>query len=125
MTGFDVSDVYEFALGFGKAADDVFDKMHPVVRRGALNIKKDLQAEAQGHPHTPYLPAAISYDTRALKNQILAEIGPDKDKVGGAIANVVYFGTSKNPAVLDINGPLDREEPKFLKAIEDALEDLL
>jgi hypothetical protein len=125
MTEFDVSDVYEFALGLDKAAGDVFDKMYPVVRRGALNVKKDLQSEAQGHPHTPYLPAAISYDTKATKSQISAEIGPDKDKTGGAIANVVYFGTAKNAPVLDINGPLDREEPKFLKAIEDAIEGLL
>lgn len=125
MTDFDISEVYEFALRFDQAADDVFDKMHPVVRRGALNIKKELQADASGHPHTPYLAAAISYDTKALKSGIRAEIGPDKDKRGGAIANIVYFGTSKNTASLDINGPLDREEPKFIKAIEDAIEDLL
>lgn len=125
MTNFDVSEVYEFALGIGKAAGDVPAAMRPVVSKGALNIKKDLQAEAQGHPHTPYLPAAINYDVRSTKSEIGAEIGPDKDKTGGAIANIVYFGTSKNPAVLDINGPLDREEPKFVKAIEDAIEDLL
>lgn len=125
MSEFDVSDVYEFALGLDKSAGDVFGKMRPVVSKGALNIKKDLQQDAQGHPHTAYLPAAISYDTKATKSVISAEIGPDKDKPGGAIANVVYFGTSKNAAVLDINGPLDREEPKFLKAIEDVIGDLL
>lgn len=125
MTDFDVSDVYEFALGLDKAADDVFDKMRPVVARGAFNIKKDMQADAQGHPHSPAFPAAISYDTKALRNQISAEIGPDKAKKQGALGNILYFGTAKNSAVLDINGPLDREEPKFLKAIEDAIEDLL
>lgn len=125
MTEFDVSDVYEFALGLDKSASDVFDTMRPVVQKGALNIKEDLQADASGHPHFPYLPAAISYDTTATKSEIHAEIGPDKDKRGGAIANVVYFGTSKNTAVLDINGPLDREEPRFIKAVEGAIEDLL
>lgn len=125
MTEFDVSDVYEFALGLNKTAGDVADTMRPVVSRGALNIKKDLQADAQGHPHSPAFPSAISYDTTATKSEIRAEIGPDKDKAQGALGNILYFGTSKNPAVLDINGPLDREEPKFLKAIEDAIEDLL
>ena len=125
MTEFDVSDVYEFALGLDKTADDVFDRLRPVVSKGALNIKKDLQQDAQGHPHAPAFPSAISYDTKATKSQISAEIGPDKDKKQGALGNILYFGTSKNPAVLDINGPLDREEPKFIKAIEGAIEDLL
>lgn len=125
MTEFDVSDVYEFALGLDKSADDVFDTMRPVVQKGALNIKKDLQAEATGHARFRYLPAAISYDTTATQSEIRAEIGPDKDKRGGAIANILYFGTANNAAVLDINGPLDREEPKYIKAVEDAIEDLL
>jgi hypothetical protein len=125
VSEFDVSDVYEFALGLDKTADDVFKKLRPVVSKGALNIKRDMQADARGHPHTRYLPAAINYDTKSTRSTISAEIGPDKDKPGGAIANIVYFGTSKNAAVLDINGPLDREEPKFLKAIEDVIEDLL
>lgn len=125
MSEFDVSEVYEFALGLGKSADDVFETMRPVVARGAFNIKKDMQADAQGHPHSPAFPSAISYDTKALRGQISAEIGPDKDKRQGALGNILYFGTSKNPAVLDINGPLDTEEPKFIKAIEDAIEDLL
>lgn len=125
MSEFDVSEVYEFALGLDKAADDVFDKMRPVVAKGALNIKRDLQADAQGHPHFPAFPASISYETKALRNEISAEIGPDKDKRQGALGNILYFGTSKNPAVLDINGPLDREEPRLVKAIEDAIEDLL
>ena len=125
MTEFDVSDVYEFALGLDKSTSDVINTMRPVVQKGALNIKKDMQVDASGHPHFPYLPAAINYDTTATNSEIRAEIGPDKDKRGGAIANVLYFGTSKNAAVLDINGPLDSEEPKYLKAIENAIEDLL
>jgi hypothetical protein len=125
VTEFDVSEVYEFALGLGKTADDVADKMRPVVSKGALNIKRDLQTEARGHPHFPAFPNAISYDTASTQSEISAEIGPDKDKRQGALGNILYFGTSKNPAVLDINGPLDREEPKFLKAVENAIEDLL
>ena len=125
MTEFDVSDVYEFALGLDKSLGDVSKTMRPVVQRGAQNIKNDLQDDASDHPRFRYLPAAISYDTTVTKAEIRAEIGPDKDKRGGAIANLLYFGTSKTGAVLDINGPLDREEPKFLKAIEDAIEDLL
>jgi hypothetical protein len=125
VTEFDVSDVYEFALSLEKSADDVVDTMRPVVAKGALNIKKDMQADAEGHPHSPAFPAAISYDTKVLRDEISAEIGPDKTKRQGALGNILYFGTSKNPAVLDINGPLDTEEPKFIKAIEDAIEDLL
>lgn len=125
MTEFDVSDVYEFALGLDKDASDVEKSMRPVLQKGALNIKTEMQEQASGHPRFRYLPAAISYDTTVTRSEIRAEIGPDKDKRGGAIANLLYFGTSKHGAVLDINGPLDHEEPRFIKAIENAIEDLL
>ena len=125
MTEFDVSDVYEFALGMDKSAADVERTMRPVVQRGALNIKREMQDDASGHPRFPSFPSSISYDTKANKSEISAEIGPDKDKRQGALGNILYFGTSKNAAALDINGPLDREEPKFVQAIENAIEDLL
>lgn len=125
MTEFDVSEVYEFALGLDKSAADVERRMRPVVSRGALNIKRGLQEDASGHPRFPSFPASISYDTKSNRSEISAEIGPDKDKRQGALGNILYFGTSKNAATLDINGPLDREEPKFIQAIEDAIEDLL
>jgi hypothetical protein len=123
VTEFDVSDVYEFASGLDKG--DVQKTMRPVVKRGAQNIKNDLQKDAQGHPRFPAFPASIGYDIAYEPGEISAEIGPDKEKRQGALGNILYFGTSNNPAALDINGPLDREEPKFLQAIEDAIEDLL
>jgi hypothetical protein len=125
MTEFDVTGLREFELALGKTADDVFATFRPVVQRGAQNIKTDLQLDAEGHPHAPHFPAAISYDTTVTRDGIRAEIGPDKDKRQGALGNILYFGTAKNPAVLDINGPLDGEEPRFTKAIDDALGDLL
>lgn len=125
MTEFDVSEIREFELALGKTADDVHKVMRPVVSRGALNIKRDMQADAQGHPKSKHFPRAITYDTVDNKSEIRAEIGPDKDKPQGALGNLLYFGSSKNAPVLDINGPLDREEPKFLKAIDDALEGLI
>jgi hypothetical protein len=125
MTEFDVSDIRGLEEDMGKAVGDMLGKLRPVVQRGALNIKKDLQSEARGHPHFPHFPQAISYDTTETKSEVRAEIGPDKDKRQGALGNLLYFGSSKNPAVLDINGPLDREEPKFVKAVGDVIEDLL
>jgi hypothetical protein len=125
VTEFDASDVHKFAAELGAAAGDVPKKMRPVVQRGALNIKKQMQAEASGHRRFPAFPASISYDTQSSRSEISAEIGPDKDKRQGALGNILYFGTVKNTAVLNINAPLDNEEPKFLKAIEDAIEGLL
>jgi hypothetical protein len=37
----------------------------------------------------------------------------------------LYFGTSKNAPVLDINGPLHKEEPRLADFIADAAEDIL
>lgn len=125
MTEWDTSEIREIELALGKTADDLLKAGRPVVQKGALNIKRDLQKDAQGHPHAPHFPRAITYDTAETKSELRAEIGPDKGRPQGALGNILYFGTSKNAAVLDINGPLDREEPKFIKAVEDAIEDLL
>jgi len=125
MSEWDTSEVREIELALGKTADDLLKGLRPVVQRGALNIKRDLQQEARGHPHAPHFPRAITADTTETRSEVRAEIGPDKDKTQGALGNILYFGTSKNGPVLDINGPLDREEPKFVKAVEDVIEGLL
>lgn len=98
-------------------------KFRKVVERGAVNVKTGMRADASGHPTFRYFPRSISYDV--TDGGLGAEIGPDKDLVQGALGNIVYFGTSKNAPVLDINGPLNKEQPRFVDALADVAEDIL
>ena len=93
-----------------------------VVEKGALNIKNGLRADAAGHPTYRYFPTSISYD---MTGEFSAEIGPDKDRVQGALGNILYFGTSKNGPQLDLEGPLHRETQRTVDYIADVAEDIL
>jgi hypothetical protein len=93
-----------------------------VVEKGALNIKNGLRADATGHPTYRYFPTSISYD---MTGEFSAEIGPDKERVQGALGNIIYFGTSKSAPQLNLEGPLSREIPRFEDAIADVAEDIL
>lgn len=104
-------------------AEAVRKKVPPVVRKGALNIKNDMRQDASGHPTYRYFPRSITYDE--IKDGLGAEIGPDKSLVQGALGNLLYFGRSNTAGVLNINPPLDKEAPRFERALADVAEDIL
>lgn len=104
-------------------AEEVRKKVPPVVRKGALNIKNDMRRDASGHPTYRYFPLSITYDE--IKNGLGAEIGPDKDLVQGPLGNLLYFGKEKTSGVINISPPLDKEAPRFERALADVAEDIL
>jgi len=92
-----------------------------VTRRAAQNIKTGLAADAENDGHYPDFADAITYERKfSSLTSIDYEIGPDKDRRQGALGNILYFGTSKNAPVLSLDGPVQAEEPNFLRALRDA-----
>lgn len=109
--GFDLTDVRTLSTDLGKIADSVVPEARKVIQRGALNIKKDMQREAQGVEHAPALPGDISYETHEQRGGIVAEIGPTRGDVGSLA--LLYFGNSKAaPRLPDPVHALEREAPK-------------
>lgn len=102
---------------------EVEPKVRKVVARGALNVKNTMRDEAQSGGSYRHFHRSISYD---LENGgMAAEIGPDKGRIQGALGNILYFGTSKNAPQLDIMSGLNREAPRFERALIDVVEDIL
>jgi hypothetical protein len=93
-----------------------------VVEKGALNIKTDWRAAASGMQHLPQYPYSIGYDRVYAPGLVGAEIGPDKNKRQGPLGNIDEFGTSKQPGHLRGAAALAAEEPRFVSALEDAIE---
>lgn len=91
-----------------------------VVAKGAHNVKNQMSAEAENSGHYRHFSRTFSYDLK--RGGMEAEIGPDPDKTQGPLDNILYFGTSKSAAVLDIESALRQEAPKFEKHIADAVE---
>lgn len=122
---FDVSELQRLAADLEAAGAALAEKVRPVVQRGALNIKTQMQAELSESRHFKGITSSVTYDTVVSPTGIEAQVGPDKNR-GGALANVAYFGTSRGGGTVpDPQGALDAETPRFLKALGDAMEDLL
>lgn len=125
MTEFDMSDVLALSADLGKIAGKSVPPLIAAVERSAAAIEAGMRSGAGGHAHLPQFPASITHDVKVRVGGIEAEIGPDKGLPQGPLGNIVYFGTSKNGPVADINGPLDAEAPEFEKAVGDAAGKLL
>ena len=120
---FDGREVRELSLDLSKAPDRVLPEVKKSISRGALNIKNDLVRDARSDGSYRHFHRSISYDL--IRDDLEAEIGPDKTRVQGALGNILYFGTSKNAPVLGLDGPLDGEAPWFEAALPRIVGDIL
>jgi hypothetical protein len=93
-----------------------------IVQKGSLNIKNEARQFASGIAHAPQYPDSITYETHDRLWGAEGIIGPDKGRPQGALGNILEYGTSKNAPLTHLAPALDREEPGFVKALEDAAE---
>ncbi|MFJ5973514.1 hypothetical protein [Streptomyces sp. NPDC093060] len=113
---FDMSDVRRLQRHLARSIPLVRRDMRAVVRRGAVNIKKDWQSNARSTApkHAPAYPSSIGFDAASYGPDIyMAIIGPDKGGPQGALGNLLEYGSAKNPPHRDGGRALDDEEPRF------------
>jgi len=94
----------------------------PVVSKGALNVKKTARQLAPSGPHTPAYRYSITYDTFVRGGQVVAEIGPDKDRNQGPLGNIFEYGTSEHPPQPHMGPALEQEADPFERFLSAALE---
>lgn len=112
----------ELARDLDNVEAELVPKLSKVVFRGAMNVKNEMQQDARSSGHYKHFHRSIDFD---MHGDLEAEIGPNPDKIQGPLDNLLYFGRSNTSGVLDINGPLKREEPRFVKAVGDVARDVL
>lgn len=116
----DASEVYQLGVDLGNIPGKMVAPMIAVVTKSSNSVKDAMRNDAKGIGHAPHFPNSITADVKVKVGLIEGEVGPDKGLTQGALGNILYFGTSNNGPVININGPLDREGPRFQKAVEDA-----
>lgn len=94
----DFGDLEAFARDLDHQGAKVVLAQRAVVKKGALNVKKQLQAEADGHPHAARMPQAITFDVELDGKEIVADIGPEKGGVGSLA--FYWLGNSRTAPVL-------------------------
>lgn len=122
MIRMDASEVNTLAADLGKIPARTVPAVTAVVTKGAQNVKEQMRDEAESGGTTRHFSRSISYDVSGGLGGVEAKIGPDKERTQGALGNLLYFGTSTQGPVLDIQGPLTAEEPKFEKELGNAIE---
>lgn len=118
----------ELSADLRKAARRAPEVAHDVVKRGAVQIKRDWRANAKesAGQHGRLYPYSIGFDiTPSGADYVEAEIGPDKELPQGALGNLIEWGSVNNPPHNDGGRALRTEEPRFIKAMEDAVRDLV
>lgn len=110
----DASELRHFAEDLGRIPASMVPQVEAVVRKAAVNIKQDWAQTWSGHAHIPALPRAISFDMQYGFGVIGAEIGPDKAKAQGPLANVIEFGTVNNAPIPGGYPALYKELPAFI-----------
>ena len=122
MSGLD-----ELARDLHRAAKEAREAARKVVKRGAVNVKRDWRSNAtrSAGRHARRYPHSIGFDITAGTAAIIAEIGPDKDLPQGPLGNLLEFGSTNNPPHNDGGRALRAEEPRFYAAMEKAIGDLL
>lgn len=113
----DMSEVNRLAADFGRIPGRAVPEADAISKKAAQNIKDQMVAEAESSGSYKHFAAAITYDRAFGFGKIGYEVGPDKDRTQGALGNILYFGTSKNGPVLDIEAPMRAEAPRFEQAV--------
>lgn len=129
----DASELRTLAADLGGAPERAEGQVRRVLQKAALNIKTDLQGEAQDTTHFTGVSRAISYDTFAVGEGWVAEIGPEfgnpkgSPRAQGSLAWIAYEGTARQgPTFPDPSGALEREAEAFERYLGEAvIEDLL
>ena len=123
MASVDTSELRALEAELEQIPAEKLPQFKAVVVKGAVNVKTGMRADAAGGQSYRHFPRSIDFDV--IDGGLGAEIGPDKGRIQGALGNLLYFGTSRTGGVLDINGPLNREAPRFEDALADVAEDIL
>lgn len=119
FSGIDMSEVTKLSHDLGKVPGRITREAEQITKKGAQNVKETMQAEAKSSGHYKHFAGSISYDRAMSVGGVAYEVGPDKWRTQGALGNILYFGTSKNGPVLDIEAGLRKEAPNFEKHLAD------
>ena len=115
----DTSEVQRLAANLGKVAGAAVKDVDAVFKKGAQNVKDEMQADARGSVHFKGMAGSISYDSAYSVGAVRYEVGPDKSRRGGALGNIYYFGTSRGGGSGDLEKPIRSEAPRLESALLD------
>lgn len=122
----EIEGLTELVVDLTRAPFEARVKTRGVVQASAGRVKADAQMFAAGLSHAPSYPRSITYETTEKGvGEVDGEIGPDKNKPQGALGNLLEYGSANNAPHAHLGPALDREGPKFERAIAEIVDGIL
>lgn len=123
MISIDASAVQALARDFGLVSRELDDAVRKVVFKGAMNVKRDWQSNARasgGRVGSQYA-GSIQFDSKDSGHT--AEV--EAKGAGAQYGAILEYGTATSPPHNDAKRAIDKEAPKFEKALEKVAQDVL
>lgn len=118
----DTSELRALAVELGRVPETANRQVRATTQRAALNIKRQMQAEAGGSAHFSRVPASISYETWENRDGIGADIGPEIGRAQGSLAFIAYEGSpTSGPVFPDPVGAMEAEASAWESYLADAV----
>lgn len=121
----DTSELRRLAVDLGKVPAAVIPEAEAVLKKGAQNLKTEMQAAFQESPHFKAVARAVSYDRVGGAREVGYEIGPTVGGAGSLAHIAVDGGANGGGASVDIDSLLPREAAAVEKYLGDILGDAL
>jgi hypothetical protein len=118
---FDTSQVDRLAVDLTEAPKRVQFKARGVMKRGALEILRNMREEFSGHSHAGGVPFSLEMEKRGEFGWEIGELDSGGRQWG--IAAILEFGTSNNAPRTDRKKALRKEVPVIMQHLGAAAED--
>lgn len=114
----DPSEMRRLVADLGRVSTRIVAKLDPIIKKGAVNLKGDLNEQAASSRSFKGMAGSVTFDARHASGFVGYEVGPDKSRRGGALGNIFFFGGANGGGGTgDLDGALSREEPELVKAL--------
>ncbi len=117
----DTSELDRLAFDLSQAPERVQRKGAAVIKRGAVEILKDLRREFSGHSYARGVPFALEMRRSGRLGWDIGELTDAGPQWG--IAHILEYGTANSAPVTDMRASLRRELPAIMHHLGDEAED--
>lgn len=127
MDDIDASDLLALVPALEHAQREGTNRVYAAAKKAAHDLRDGWKRNARqtAPPHGKHYPRAITAEQIPVSGEVLWEVGPESHLPQGGMGRGFEFGSIHQPPHWDGTNAAVKVEPEFLKAIEDALKDLL
>ncbi len=119
MSGGEITGLTELVADLGRISGKAGSEVDAILKKGAQVLKEEYGAQASRSTHFRGMSGSFSYDSTTRLGEYSYEVGPDKDRKGGALGNIAFFGGANGGGgTLDLDKPFKSESEEIMKRLD-------